>query len=195
MNSEEQVPPTILLPSNNAGLVFKFLAIVIMVFYLVFLFTIVTLHSTFIPQMEEAGEETEELILEAGAGGAVQVIRHDMAQKVRAAYIISLISFGILDGTFALILWLRRVKRGHEVALLSLTAIQIINRLFSGFVIVQLSIPVFVSANPRALMNALYLVLIISSVLSFVLILVVYLKLLESKTVRVAYKVRQKATG
>lgn len=180
---------------NDRELILKFLAIIIIVTYLFFLLIIARLYFTFIPQMEEAGEETAELISGTpGSGGAVQVIHHGYAQEIRLAYIISLISFGILDMVFALMLLFKRVKRGHETALFSLSVIQIINRPFSAFVIVQFSILVFVESEPGLYVNALYLIIAISSILSSVLAFIVYIKLLRNKTRKFAYKIREKTS-
>lgn len=193
MIPEEGVSPGTPPLYNDRELILKFLAIIIIVTYLFYLFTIARLYFTFIPQMEEAGEETAELISGAsGSSGAVQIIHHGYAQEIRLAYIISLISFGILDMVFALMLWLRRVKRGHEIALFSLSVIQIVNRPFSAFVIVQFSILVFMRSEPGLFMNALYLTIAISSILSIVLAFIVYKKLLKNKTHKFAYKIREK---
>ena len=193
MIPEEQMPHPPPMMYNNRGSRIKPLAVVIIIIYLSFLFTIATLYTSFIPHMEEAGEETAEIIStgEAGAGGSVQVIHNDMAQEVRTAYIISLISFGILDGIFALMLWLRKVKRGHEGAIFSLIAIQIINRVVSVFLIIQLSVRVFINPTPRVFMNTLYFVLAISAAVSLVLALIIYFYLLESKTQKIAFKIRE----
>lgn len=185
-------PPPMLYTRGDSR--YKVLAIIIIVIYLMFLLAIINLFTSYIPHMEEAGEETAELIDtgEAGGGGAVHVINSDIAQEVRIACIISVISFGILDGIFAIILLFRKVKVGHDGALLPLIVIQIINRLMSGLIIVPLTITVFVSGNPRFQMNAFYLVLAISLILSLVLALIIFIKLTESKTRKIAYKIREK---
>jgi hypothetical protein len=195
MFPEEQMPHSPPLMYYNGGSRIKPLAVVIIIIYLSFLFTIATLNTSFVPMMEEAGEETAELIStgEAGAGGSVQVIHNDMAQEIRTAYIITLISFGILDGLFALMLWLRKVKRNHETALATLATIQIINRPLSAFLIVQFSILAFVNPNPRLYMNTLFLVIIISSAVSLILALISYFYLLESKTQKIAFKILEEA--
>lgn len=195
MIPEEQMPHPPLL-YQRSGSRFKSLAVIIIIIYLSFLIFIATLYFSFVPQMEEAGEETAELINtgEAGGGGAVQVIHNNMADEVRTAYIITLISFGIIDGLLVLMLWLKRVKRSHETALFALLAIQILNRLASAYLTIQFSIMVLVGPNPRTMMNTLYFVLAISAALSIVLALVINFYLMESKTRRIAFKIREKTT-
>lgn len=132
MNQEEQIPH-----SDKRAKLLK-LSMYIVMFYLIFAILVASHFLTFIPQMEEAGEETTELINSGNAGDKVKAIHNDMAREVRMAYIISLISFGILDGTFILMLRRRRVKRGREDASFKLTGIQVCNRFISAFTIVQL---------------------------------------------------------
>jgi len=195
MIPEEQMPHQPPFPSKDKELALKFLGAIIIFIFVIYISTLFVLSSTFIPQMEEAGEETAELIStgEAGAGGSVQVIRHDFAGEVRTAYLVSLISFGILDGLFALILWLRRPKRGHESALISMAVIQIINRPFTAYLMVQFSIMVFVGSSPEIHLNVLYLIIIISSILSLVLVFIVHQMLSESKTRKIGFKIRENA--
>lgn len=172
------------------------LSMFIVVFYIIFAFLVAGHFLTYIPQMEEAGEETAELLSRnPDAGGAVQIIHHNMASEVKTAYIISLISFGVLDGAFILMLWRRRVKRGLEDVSITVTGIQVCNRFVSAFIIVQLSISVFVAPNPRTLMNIIYLTIIISSLASLALIFIVYTKLTEIKTKEIAFKVQEEAVG
>lgn len=175
---------------------FKKVALMNITFYLIFLFLIASLHVNYIPDMVEAGEETSDLLNtgEAGGGGAVQAINNEFADEVRTASVISLISFGILDCIFAAIFIFRKVKVGHENALFFLGTIQVINRLVSSFFIVRLIITVFVTGDPRGQMNSLYYLLVMSSVLSVLLILIIYTKLIETRPRRIAFKIREGTT-
>jgi hypothetical protein len=196
MIPEEQMPHSPQLDYNNGGSRYRSIAVIIIMIYLSFLVYVAALNVSFIPQMEEAGEETAELLNtgEAGGGGSVQVIHNDMVDEVRTAFIITLISFGILDGIFALMLWLKRVKNSHRTALIALLAIQILNRILCAYIIVIFSIWVLVATNPRTIMNTVYLVLTISVAVSVVLALIIYFYLMGSKTQKMAFKIRQKTT-
>ncbi len=95
---------------------------VIYISFFVFLFTIIILNATFLPQMREAGEETAELIStgEAGAGGSVQVIQSQAISAIQFTYLVAALAHAVGDGLIAGSLSTGKLKNGlvHSFILL-----------------------------------------------------------------------------
>lgn len=94
---------------------------VIYISFFVFLFTIIILNATFLPQMREAGEETEELINEGESGGAsVQVIQAQAISAIQFTYLVAALAHAVGDGLIAGSLSTGKLKNGlvHSFILL-----------------------------------------------------------------------------
>ncbi|UCG70767.1 MAG: type II secretion system F family protein [Thermoplasmata archaeon] len=93
---------------------------VIYISFFVFLFTIIILNITFLPQMREAGEETEALVSEEGAEGTVQIIQAQSISAIQFTYLIASLAHAIGDGLIAGNLSTGRIKNGlvHSFILL-----------------------------------------------------------------------------
>ncbi len=92
---------------------------VIYISFFVFLFTILILNNTFLPQMREAGEETSALI--SGEGGAtVEIIQASAISAIQFSYLIASIAHAVGDGLIAGSLSTGKVKNGlvHSFILL-----------------------------------------------------------------------------
>lgn len=175
----------------------KILAAVVVVVYLIFAFTMIILGMTFLPQMEEASEETSRMI-GGSDGGAVSIVQDEVIPEIRLVYVLSLIIFGLLDGVFAFILWSGKPPYSHDNILLPLAIIlavmYFLNRAFSTYVMTQLSIMTLVGSNSRALMNMLYLTIPIFSAVSLVIILIVKKKVFSKKRAhKVVFKIPEDA--
>lgn len=95
---------------------------VIYISFFVFLFTIIILNATFLPQMREAGEETSALITgaETGGGGTVQIIQAQAISAIQFTYLIASLAHAVGDGLIAGNLSTGRVRNGlvHSFILL-----------------------------------------------------------------------------
>ncbi len=95
---------------------------VIYISFFVFLFTIIILNSTFLPQMREAGEETSRMIAATGGGGeeSVQVIQAGAISSIQFAYLIASVAHAVGDGLIAGSLATGKAKNGlvHSFILL-----------------------------------------------------------------------------
>ena len=161
----------------------KILALLIIVVFLIFVFNIVGLWITYLPhmeQMEEAGEETSQMMEETGGEG-VSIIQAEMIPEIELVFTLSLICFGLLDGIFALMLWRTRVKNRQQLNLGISVLAHLLIRTFSLSFISSLTVQVMVGHNSRALMNALYMTVPIFSAASLVIIIIVYKVVLAKK--------------
>ncbi len=94
---------------------------VIYISFFVFLFTIIILNATFLPQMREAGEETSALITGTGGGaGSVQIIQAQAISAIQFTYLIASLAHAVGDGLIAGNLSTGRVRNGlvHSFILL-----------------------------------------------------------------------------
>lgn len=97
---------------------------VIYIAFFVFIFTIIILNSTFLPQMRKAGEETAALMAETGAGGAdtatVSIIQVGAISAIQFTYLIATLAHAIGDGLIAGALSSGKIKNGlvHSFILL-----------------------------------------------------------------------------
>ncbi len=174
----------------------KIMAIVILVVFLLFAFNIARLWLTYLPQMEEAAEETARMLAETGGGGEpASIIQGDIIPELRMVLMLSLILFGLLDGIYALMLWRGKPPFRNESVLIPLTAIYFIARIFHTYVITIISTTIVTHSNPRILMNSLYLTIPIFSVLSLVIIIIVYNKVLKrrKKGTKILFKIPSSA--
>lgn len=95
---------------------------VIYISFFVFLFTIIILNVTFLPQMREAGEETSKLVSgSAGGGGAtVQIIQAQAISSIQFTYLIASLAHAVGDGLIAGNLSTGKIRNGlvHSFILL-----------------------------------------------------------------------------
>jgi flagellar protein FlaJ len=99
---------------------------VIYIAFMVFLVTIIILNSTFLPQMEKAGEETSSIMEDqsgpaAGAGGAM--IQAQAIGSIKFAYLIASLAHAMGDGLIAGALSTGKIKNGliHSAILIIAT--------------------------------------------------------------------------
>jgi hypothetical protein len=135
-----------------------------------FAFNIVRLWFTFLPQMEVAGRETAQLI--SGEGASVQIINTDMIPEVRMFFLMSLITFGILDGVFSFMLGKGKPVYKNRAIIMPLFLINTFGRIMSVIIISTIPITVIVGSNPRLMMMILYFSAVILATLSLVIILI-----------------------
>jgi flagellar protein FlaJ len=94
---------------------------VIYISFFVFLFTILILNATFLPQMREAGEETSAMIAgDTGGGASVQIIQTQAISAIQFTYLIASIAHAVGDGLIAGSLSTGKVRNGlvHSFILL-----------------------------------------------------------------------------
>jgi flagellar protein FlaJ len=91
---------------------------VIYISFFVFLFTILILNATFLPQMREAGEETSALV--SGDGASVQIIQTQAISAIQFSYLVASLAHAVGDGLIAGALSNGKVKNGlvHSFILL-----------------------------------------------------------------------------
>jgi flagellar protein FlaJ len=86
---------------------------VIYISFFVFLFTILILNATFLPQMRRAGEETAALISGGGGSGAtVQIIQTQAISAIQFTYLVASLAHAVGDGLIAGSLSSGKVKSG-----------------------------------------------------------------------------------
>lgn len=87
---------------------------VIYIAFFVFLFTIIILNATFLPQMRKAGEETQEMMEETGGaeGGTVSIIQTQAISAIQFTYLIAALAHAIGDGLIAGSLATGKIKNG-----------------------------------------------------------------------------------
>ena len=175
----------------------KIMAIVMLIVLLIFVFNIVRLWLTYLPEMEEAGEETSRMMAQTTGGeGTFQIIQNDIIPELRMVLLLSLILFSLLDGIFILMLWTGKPPFLNESVLIPLSLIYFVARIFHTFIIAMISTTILIHSDPRILMNSLYLTIPIFSVLSLVIITIVYTKVLKGrkKGTKVLFKIPDEAT-
>jgi flagellar protein FlaJ len=93
---------------------------VIYISFFVFLFTILILNATFLPQMRQAGEETSALVSGSGGGATVQIIQTQAISAIQFTYLIASLAHAVGDGLIAGALSNGKVKSGlvHSFILL-----------------------------------------------------------------------------
>lgn len=86
---------------------------VIYISFFVFLFTILILNATFLPQMRRAGEETAALMTEGGGSGAtVQIIQTQAISPIQFSYLIASLAHAVGDGLIAGSLSTGKIRSG-----------------------------------------------------------------------------------
>lgn len=153
----------------------KVYALVFFIAFIVLVGSIILHWVYFLPQMEDAAEETERILGESDEDNPIiHIIQKDAIPQIRFVYILYLICFGILDGILVLILWKRKVPKSQESAIKALANSYIYVRHFNIFIIVMLSIIALVGSNYGFALNLLYLSLMLFSMVS--LFYIIYLK-------------------
>ena len=84
---------------------------VIYISFFVFLFTILILNATFLPQMRRAGEETAALI-EGEGGASVQIIQTQAISPIQFSYLIASLAHAVGDGLIAGSLSTGKIRSG-----------------------------------------------------------------------------------
>ncbi len=158
----------------------KHLAIGIVILYFVYVFTIAYLWVGFLPNMEKAASETSELMEREGVE-PVSIVQGEVIPELRVLYIISLIFFGIVDISLAILLWKAKPPLNNEKILSPLYSIYNVNRAIAIFLITQLSILALVGSNSRQLVNSLYIAIPIFSAVGIILLFLIYYKVLRKK--------------
>lgn len=111
---------------------------VIYISFFVFLFTIIILNATFLPQMREAGEETSAMISGGeGGGAAVQIIQAQAISAIQFTYLIASLAHALGDGLIAGSLSTGRIKNGLVHSFILLVAAFFMLRLLVMFGILQ----------------------------------------------------------
>lgn len=105
---------------------------VIYISFFVFLFTIIILNATFLPQMREAGEETAELVGEGGAGGSVQIIQSQAISAIQFTYLVAALAHAVGDGLIAGSLSTGKLKNGLVHSFILLISAFLMMRLLMG---------------------------------------------------------------
>jgi flagellar protein FlaJ len=85
---------------------------VIYISFFVFLFTILILNATFLPQMRQAGEETAAMISDTSSGATVQIIQTQAISAIQFTYLIASLAHAVGDGLIAGSLSTGKVKSG-----------------------------------------------------------------------------------
>ena len=175
----------------------KILAAITIFIFLIFAMNILRLWLIYLPQMEEAGRETQRIIGEEGAGGAIQIIQHDIIPEIRIALILSLVIFGLMDGIFVFMLWKGNPRFEHKDLILPLFIIYIIKRIFHGILITMITISAIVGNNPRSLLHSLYMTLPVFFLAGAVIMLLFHTKIFgtrKRKATKILFKASDKAT-
>ncbi|UCG69429.1 MAG: hypothetical protein JSV09_16950 [Thermoplasmata archaeon] len=175
----------------------KLLAAITIFVFLIFAMNIIRLWLVYLPQMEEAGRETQMLISEEGAGGAIQIIQHEIIPEIRFALILSLIIFGLMDGIFIFMLWKGNPRFEHRDLILPLFTIYIIKRIFHGIFISMITIIAIVGSNPRSLIYSLYMTIPVFFLAGAVIMLLFHTKIFgtrKRKATKILFKASDKAT-
>jgi hypothetical protein len=124
--------------------------------------------------MEQTGEEIEGLM----AGDiALSIVNTEIIPQIRIFFMLTLISFGILDGVFSFLLWKGNPRKEHEMLITPFFILYLIARIGSGFLITFLTSDALLGSDPRGTLNALYLTLLVCSLLSVVIILLFQIKI------------------
>jgi hypothetical protein len=156
----------------------KLLGVIIIIIFIFFAFNILRLWLIFLPQMEEAGRETERLV---SGNDAISIINTNIIPEIRLFFILTLLVFGILDGVFSLMLWKGKPREEHRMLIMPLFIIYLIGRILSGIIISIFIIFVIIGSNPRNQMNSLYMITLIFSALGIVIICIFYDKIFSPR--------------
>ncbi len=173
----------------------KVLTVLVLIGFLVYTMIILTLWMSFLPNMEHAAEETQKLIEKSG--GETSTVQSVYFSEMRMVYTISLICFGLLDGVFAYLLWKGKMpnSRLYNVIGPQVVLYSTIRGIIGGLIITQLSIGTFTGHDPRLMINMLYLVIAISSVISLIIIFYIKMKYLrENNEEDVTFKIPEDAS-
>ncbi|UCE37924.1 MAG: hypothetical protein JSW00_01385 [Thermoplasmata archaeon] len=157
----------------------KVYALVFVISFIVLAGNIIILWVNFLPQMQDAAEETEEIIEDSEEGNPI--IRADAIPKIRFVYILYLICFGILDSVLALMLWRNQVPKSQEPVIKALANTYVFVRLFNIFIITMLSIIVLVGSDYLLALNLLYVSILFFSIVSLFYIIYLKRKILSEK--------------
>jgi flagellar protein FlaJ len=107
---------------------------VIYISFFVFLFTIIILNATFLPQMHKAGEETSQLVSGTEAGtGAVQIIQAQAISAIQFTYLVASLAHAMGDGLIAGSLSTGKIKNGLVHSFILLVAAFVMLRLLVMF--------------------------------------------------------------
>ena len=155
----------------------RFFGILTIIIFILFAFNLLRLWMFYIPQMEQAGEETVGLISGQGTGGAISIINSDIIPQIRIFFILTLFSFGILDAVFSFMLFRGNPRKEHEMLIMPFFIMYLISRIASGFIITFLTSAAILGSNPRGTLNSLYMIILICSILSIVIILLFQMKI------------------
>ncbi len=164
------MPLNNLMKKNGGTIPTKVLAAVVFIGLLTYVFTIIILWTTFLPQMESAAKETENLI-GGSTGEPDSIIQGEYISEIKLVYTLSLMCFGLFDTIFSVMLWKGRVPKNLEKMVEVLARAYVGVRSFSLFLVVILSIMTLVGSNSRFPMSILYLIVPIFSVISLIFIL------------------------
>lgn len=136
----------------------------------------------YIPQMERVAEVEEEIqgFISGGSGGGgvtVSIINTDIIPQIRIFFMLTLISFGILDGVFSFRLLKGNPRKEHEMLIMPFFIMYLMARIASGLFITFLTSVALVGNDPRGTLNTFYIILLVCSLLSTVIILLFQLKI------------------
>lgn len=107
---------------------------VIYISFFVFLFTIIILNATFLPQMHKAGVETSQLVSGTEAGtGAVQIIQAQAISAIQFTYLVASLAHAMGDGLIAGSLSTGKIKNGLVHSFILLVAAFVMLRLLVMF--------------------------------------------------------------
>jgi hypothetical protein len=156
----------------------KHYAVMVVLIYFVFVFTVLYLWINFLPRMEEIAEETSELV---GDDEDLILIQEDAIPQLRIILLVSILAFGIVDDLFAVLLWKAKPPMRNERVFIPLYSVYIGHRFIGGFLIVELTILALTGTDPGFMINLLYLTMVVLSALSLVIIALVYTQVLDQK--------------
>lgn len=156
----------------------KHYAVMVVLIYFVFVFTVLYLWINFLPRMEEIAEETSDLV---GDDEDLILIQDEAIPRLRIVLLLSILAFGIVDDLFAVLLWKAKSPLRNERVFTPLYSVYIGHRFIGGFLIVELTILALTGTDPGFMLNLLYLTLVVLSALSVVIIVLIYTQVLSQK--------------
>jgi len=160
----------------------KHLAISVIITFITYATIIIILSIAFLPQMEESYEDTRELMEEIENGESFSIIEGEAIPEIRLVYLSSIIIFGLFDSIFTLMLWRAKSPLKNDKIISPLHSIYVTQRCFTLILISQLSIGVLTWDISEILFKYLYLTILVSSVISIVIIFIIYRKVIGEKT-------------
>lgn len=152
-------------------------AIIIIMFFF-FAASILGIWINFLPQMEEAGRETESLV---SGTAAESIVNTDIIPEIQLFFILTITGFALLDGFFSYMLFTGEPREEHKMLINPFFIMYLISRFTSGFIISVLTSIAVISDDPRLFMNLLYISVLIISSLNILIILIFYMKVFTSK--------------